>query len=238
MICEKCQAPLVEGKKFCGQCGTPVSTASTTSTSNRCSGCGNELTPDKKFCGVCGRPVQEQAVTAPVLIPAPPVDPSPELRPQVAVDPIPPVPAASTGFADVQVPVAAIQAKQGSSLPLFGLIGVVVLLLGAAAYFGMQVLSPSKQKTDMSQEKAAVTYGGIVTQAAPPIKSDDQLTADIQSSLHAESALGNEPIRIRVTRGVVIMDGSVSSPAARALAERKVSQVKGVKTLIDNLTVK
>src|SRR5216683_3715320 len=46
MRCAKCGAENPKGKRFCGDCGTPLT--------NRCAQCGADSTPEKKFCGECG----------------------------------------------------------------------------------------------------------------------------------------------------------------------------------------
>src|SRR5215470_4583768 len=48
MICMRCGTPTVDGKKFCGACGTPLPW--------QCGRCGSENAPDKRFCGDCGAP--------------------------------------------------------------------------------------------------------------------------------------------------------------------------------------
>jgi integrase len=46
MECPSCGATNLEGKKFCGDCGTPLPM--------RCTACGAENPPGKKFCADCG----------------------------------------------------------------------------------------------------------------------------------------------------------------------------------------
>src|SRR5215475_9000894 len=46
MECPSCGAANPDGKKFCGDCGTPLPM--------RCSACGAANPPGKKFCGDCG----------------------------------------------------------------------------------------------------------------------------------------------------------------------------------------
>ena len=67
MKCPKCGNEVADGKKFCGQCGSPLgapagtepgrSTGSVESSGLVCPKCGAALTPGKKFCGKCGTPV-------------------------------------------------------------------------------------------------------------------------------------------------------------------------------------
>ena len=46
MRCSECRAEGIPGKKFCAECGSPLS--------NRCSNCGSDNAPDAKFCADCG----------------------------------------------------------------------------------------------------------------------------------------------------------------------------------------
>lgn len=46
MNCPNCGASGVGGRKFCGDCGTPLPWT--------CAACGSENPPDKRFCGDCG----------------------------------------------------------------------------------------------------------------------------------------------------------------------------------------
>jgi rRNA maturation endonuclease Nob1 len=46
MRCSKCETEGIPGKKFCAECGSPLS--------NRCSNCNSDNAPDAKFCADCG----------------------------------------------------------------------------------------------------------------------------------------------------------------------------------------
>jgi hypothetical protein len=46
MRCSKCATENREGRKFCAECGAPLSA--------RCASCGAENEPAEKFCGECG----------------------------------------------------------------------------------------------------------------------------------------------------------------------------------------
>jgi class 3 adenylate cyclase len=46
MRCDKCGAEGIPGKKFCAECGSPLS--------NRCSKCGSDCAPGARFCADCG----------------------------------------------------------------------------------------------------------------------------------------------------------------------------------------
>src|SRR6516165_5029143 len=46
MRCSKCGGDKATGKKFCSDCGAPLT--------NRCPQCGADNPPGKRFCGDCG----------------------------------------------------------------------------------------------------------------------------------------------------------------------------------------
>src|SRR5713101_3527464 len=46
MRCTKCGTEGIPGKKFCAECGSPLS--------NRCSNCSSDNAPGAKFCADCG----------------------------------------------------------------------------------------------------------------------------------------------------------------------------------------
>src|SRR5262249_7201644 len=50
MPCASCGFENPEGKKFCHQCGSPLT--------NRCPSCQSDNPPDAKFCGDCGRALE------------------------------------------------------------------------------------------------------------------------------------------------------------------------------------
>ncbi len=49
MRCPRCQTENREGRRFCGECGSPLSLA--------CPACGFPNEPGEKFCGGCGQPL-------------------------------------------------------------------------------------------------------------------------------------------------------------------------------------
>ena len=60
--CPGCGKPVTPGKKFCSNCGAPVSAPApavpVTAVSPQslvCTACGNPIKPTAKFCGKCGR---------------------------------------------------------------------------------------------------------------------------------------------------------------------------------------
>jgi len=74
--------------------------------------------------------------------------------------------------------------------------------------------------------------------SAPPIADDATLTTTIQGKLASDGALSGEPILASVEKGVVTLNGTVSSEAARSLAASDASQAPGIRTVVNNLTLK
>ena len=74
------------------------------------------------------------------------------------------------------------------------------------------------------------------TSSAPAI-DDASLTAAVHSRLSGDAALSNEPIYSTVEKGIVTLNGTVSNDAARSLAAADVSQIPGIKTVVNNLSV-
>lgn len=77
----------------------------------------------------------------------------------------------------------------------------------------------------------------IATGCKKPAADDATVTAAVQTRLANDSALGFEPIQSSVQNGVATLNGSVTSDAARVLAGNDASQVSGVRTVLNNLTV-
>jgi hypothetical protein len=78
---------------------------------------------------------------------------------------------------------------------------------------------------------------GCRNQAAPPARTDQQISADIQAKLSGESALAGQNIQVAVDNGVATLSGIAGDPASRALAGNDAGSVTGVKTVVNNLTV-
>src|SRR6516225_11094499 len=74
------------------------------------------------------------------------------------------------------------------------------------------------------------------TPAALPV-DDASLTAAVQSKIAGDSALSTEQIQASVQNGIATLNGNVSNEAARSLAASDVSQVAGIKTVVNNLSV-
>jgi hypothetical protein len=73
--------------------------------------------------------------------------------------------------------------------------------------------------------------------STPPPADDATLTQAVHSRLSGDSALSTESIQASVQNGIVTLNGTVSNEAARSLAAADVSQVAGIKTVVNNLSV-
>jgi hypothetical protein len=101
--------------------------------------------------------------------------------------------------------------------------------LQAALLSGLVLLGVGCTKPTASKQAATQT------QPAPP--NDAAIASDVQSRLAAESALAGQNIQANVQNGVVTLNGSANSDAARALAGNDAGAAAGVKTVINDLTV-
>lgn len=84
----------------------------------------------------------------------------------------------------------------------------------------------------------ALTLGFAGCKSSVPVADDATLTSTIQGKLASDGALAGEAILASVEKGVVTLNGTVSSQAARSLAASDASQVTGIRTVVNNLTLK
>lgn len=73
--------------------------------------------------------------------------------------------------------------------------------------------------------------------SSQPVRTDQQITTDVQAKIQTESALAGQNIQVTVAKGVATLSGSVTDEASRALAGNDSGSVSGVKTVVNNLTV-
>jgi hypothetical protein len=84
---------------------------------------------------------------------------------------------------------------------------------------------------------AALGFSGCKGSAPAAPADDASLTAALQTRITGDDALKSEPINSSVQSGVATLNGTVSSEAARSLAAADASQVAGIRTVVNNLTV-
>ena len=68
-------------------------------------------------------------------------------------------------------------------------------------------------------------------------QDDASLNQAVQAKLASDMAIGSEPIKTTTEKGVVTLNGTVSSDAARNLASSEAAQVSGIKTVVNNLVI-
>lgn len=67
--------------------------------------------------------------------------------------------------------------------------------------------------------------------------NDTQIAAQVKSQLTADSALQGQPISVTANKGIVTLSGTVTGQGSRELAGNDAARVKGVTTVLNNLTV-
>ncbi|HLJ87462.1 MAG TPA: BON domain-containing protein [Candidatus Angelobacter sp.] len=68
-------------------------------------------------------------------------------------------------------------------------------------------------------------------------RSDSQIASDVQNKIQTDGTVPEKQLTISSNDGVVTLSGNVSSQAAREAAGSDAGQIKGVKTVVNNLEV-
>jgi hyperosmotically inducible protein len=110
------------------------------------------------------------------------------------------------------------RAAVGMVLVSFALSGCVAAVVGGAAAGGY--------------------YAGKDERSADRIAADAAITADVKARLIAEPGIRAFVINVDTYNGAVSLKGTVKTGAQRATAERLARQVKGVKSVKNELAVK
>ena len=66
---------------------------------------------------------------------------------------------------------------------------------------------------------------------------DAQLTSDVQAAIKRDTAISQQPVQVAVQSGIVTLTGNVSDDTASSVAAQDAARVKGVKEVVDQLTV-
>lgn len=77
----------------------------------------------------------------------------------------------------------------------------------------------------------------LLTSGCSKPPTDAQLTSDVQAAIKRDSAISQQPIQVAVQSGVVTLSGNVSDDTASTVAASDAAKVKGVKEVIDSLTI-
>ncbi len=82
-----------------------------------------------------------------------------------------------------------------------------------------------------------LALAGCKSATPAPAADDATLSTALKTRISGDSALSSESIQTSVQNGVVTLNGTVSSEAARSLAASDAAQVAGIRTVVNNLTV-
>jgi hypothetical protein len=80
----------------------------------------------------------------------------------------------------------------------------------------------------------ALALAGGCNLAGP---SDAQIAGDVQNKINADSNISNKQVTVTSDKGVVTLAGTASSDLERTAAGNDAGQVKGVKTVVNNIQV-
>ncbi len=95
----------------------------------------------------------------------------------------------------------------------------------------------SKASVFLAASALALALAASGCKKAAPVPTDSSMTEAVQGRLAGDSALGAPAIQSSVKDGVVTLNGTVGSDAARSLAAVDAAQVPGIRTVVNNLTV-
>lgn len=83
----------------------------------------------------------------------------------------------------------------------------------------------------------ALTFGSGATTSGAQNQDDKAITSDIQAKLFADSVLKTLDIRVQTQGGVVMLSGTVNTDLEKAAVDRIAAKQKGVRRVIDELSV-
>jgi hypothetical protein len=66
---------------------------------------------------------------------------------------------------------------------------------------------------------------------------DPTLTKNVQAALAADTAISQQPVQVAVQAGIVTLTGNMTDDTASAVAAQDAAEVKGVKEVVNSLTV-
>jgi len=72
----------------------------------------------------------------------------------------------------------------------------------------------------------------------PPVVTDDTISDQIRINFASDKVVGVLPFDVKVKEGVVTLSGQADQGNQRARAEKLAKKVKGVKQVVNNITLK
>lgn len=94
--------------------------------------------------------------------------------------------------------------------------------------------SKSRQKVVLGFAASALL---LLAAACSREKSDAQIIGEVSTRIQRDAQVPNKNVAIMSNKGVVTLNGTANSDAERLAASNDASQVEGVKTVVNNLTV-
>jgi hypothetical protein len=107
------------------------------------------------------------------------------------------------------------------------------------AKYERERMNTHKVSTLVRGVSIAITFATVLAgcKGNPPATDDATLNSQVQSRISSDQSLAGQPIQAAVANGVVTLNGSVYSDAARSQASGDAAQVSGVRTVVNNLVV-
>jgi len=96
----------------------------------------------------------------------------------------------------------------------------------------------TKVRVELKMLSIVMTLGLVMSLAGCGGPNDDALEQEVKAKITAEPGLATQSINVAVKDGVVTLSGSVNSQANKTRAEEITKGVKGVKSVVNSLTVK
>ncbi|MFB3917450.1 MAG: BON domain-containing protein [Terriglobales bacterium] len=84
---------------------------------------------------------------------------------------------------------------------------------------------------------ASVVLIGVALMACSKARDDAAIASDVRARISSDVSLSGKPIAVQSSAGVVTLSGTVSTDSERAAAENAAKQVRGVKSVTNNLQV-
>src|SRR5665213_892807 len=83
----------------------------------------------------------------------------------------------------------------------------------------------------------ALAMAALICSGCSSKPSDGQLAANVQKQIGSDAALQGQQISVAANNGIVTLSGTVNGQGSRELAANDAAKVKGVGTVINNLSI-
>jgi osmotically-inducible protein OsmY len=85
---------------------------------------------------------------------------------------------------------------------------------------------------------ACILVCAVALAKDPPVVNDDTISDQIRIAFASDKVVGVQPFDVKVKDGVVTLSGTADQGNQKARAEKLAKKVKGVKQVVNNITVK